>query len=64
MEYKVIIYKWNAEKMRWSECNSFNCGSIDQARTAFNLFAQAYNYADGTRICADVVKDGVCVHDL
>ena len=64
MEYKVVIYKWNAVKMLWTECNSFNCSSIDQAHTAFNLFAQAYNYADGTRISADVVKDGEVVHYL
>lgn len=57
-EYRIVIYKYNDEKQKWQQVHTFDCYSETEARCAITLFEQAFNYADGTRIDADVYLNG------
>lgn len=57
-EYKVVIYKYNDEKQQWQQFYTFDCDSETKAICAITFFEQAFNYADGTRIDADVYLNG------
>lgn len=64
MEWQVKVFQFNRELGKWQFVKSFNTESEEKAVQAFHLLEKAFNFADGTRLYADVYKNGEYWYEL